>query len=195
MRNGQLAESTQHLSTAIRMSPRNEMYISNLALACLNAHDWEQAQALLERLKNSNDVGIAAAARYNLARLTEVRSAETAHAAQPSAIPAGASAQSLLSHSNAAPTPGSAQAPSAEESGAILFLKGTLASVDCSPGPAATLTIQEGSKTWKMLTSDYEHLIVIGAEQFSCSWSGRKVAVNYRQTEPGRGTLVSLELE
>lgn len=46
-----------------------------------------------------------------------------------------------------------------------------------------------------MLASDYKHLVVIGADQFSCSWSGRRVAVNYRQTQPGRGELVSLELE
>lgn len=67
--------------------------------------------------------------------------------------------------------------------------------MDCSSGPAATLTIQEGSKTWKMLTSDYKHLVVIGADEFSCSWTGRKVAVNYRQKQAGQGTLVSLELE
>ena len=201
MRNGQLAESMQHLSTAIRMSPRSEMYISNLALACLNAHDWDQASAILERLKNSSDAGIAASARFNLARLAEVRSAQQAAAVQAPRVAMAAPAQSLVGASTPA-SPPTATATitatpqrSADESGPILFLKGTLTAVDCSSAPAATLTIREGAKSWKMLTSDYQHLVVIGADQFSCSWSSRKVAVNYRQTQPGQGKLVSLELE
>jgi len=197
MQNHQLTESMQHLSTAIRMSPRNEMYISNLALACLNAHDWDQASTLLERLKDSSDAGIASAARYNLARLAEIRSVQqggTVRAPRVAMAPAG---QSLVGASTPAspPTATAASPPSADESGPIQFLKGTLTAVDCSSAPAATLTIQEGAKNWKMLTSDYQHLVVIGADQFSCSWSSRKVAVNYRQTQPGQGKLVSLELE
>jgi len=197
MQNGQMTESMQHLSMAIRMSPRNEMYISNLALACLNAHDWEQASALLERLKNSIDAGVAAAARHNLARLAEIRSVQQATAVQAPRVAMAAPAQSLVGTSTQAspPTATATPQPSTDESGPILFLKGTLKAVDCSSAPAATLTIQEGAKSWKMLTSDYQHLIVIGADQFSCSWSSRKVAVNYRQTQPGQGNLVSLELE
>src|SRR6185437_3018163 len=173
------------------------MYISNLALACLNAHDWDQASTLLERLKDSSDAGIASAARYNLARLAEIRSVQqgdTVRAPRVAMAPAG---QSLVGASTPAspPTATAASPPSADESGPIQFLKGTLTAVDCSSAPAATLTIQEGAKNWKMLTSDYQHLVVIGADQFSCSWSSRKVAVNYRQTQPGHGKLVSLELE
>ena len=197
MRNGQLSEAMQHLSTAIRLSPRNEMYISNLALAYLNARDWDQAAGILERLKNSSDAGTAAMARFNLARLAEIRSVESAHMVQPVPVATAANSQALLPRSTtpAVASPVPAPASTSTESGPILFLKGTLTAVDCSSGATAILIVQAGTKSWKMLTSDYKHLIVIGADQFSCSWSGRRVAVNYRQTQPGQGELVSLELE
>jgi tetratricopeptide (TPR) repeat protein len=196
MRNGQLPDALQHLSTAIRMSPRNQMYIANLALAYLNAHNWDQASGILQRLENSDDPGIAAMARENLARLAQVKNAEQTRMVQaPRVVSVGP--QSLVGKSTPASTstPTSTPSAAADESGPIQFLKGTLTAVDCSSGPAATLTIQEGAKTWKMLTSDYKHLVVIGADQFSCTWTGRKVAVNYRQKQAGEGTLVSLELE
>jgi hypothetical protein len=37
--------------------------------------------------------------------------------------------------------------------------------------------------------------VVMGADQLSCSWTNRKVAVNYRKNGADSGTLVSLELE
>ena len=198
MRNGQFPQALVDLSTAIRMSPRNETYIANLALAYLNAHNWDEAEGILRRLQNSTDAGVAAMARYNLARLAEVRNAERGGMIQAPRAAAMSQPQALASGttpSSAGPPASPTPQPSAEESGPILFLKGTLAAVDCSAGPAATLTIQQGGKTWKMITADYKHLIVIGADEFSCSWSGRKVAVNYRQRQPGQGTLVSLELQ
>lgn len=196
MRNGQFPQALVDLSSAIRMSPRNETYIANLALAYLNAHNWDQAEGILQRLQSSSDAGIAAMARYNLARLAEIRSSERPGAMPPPRIANMAKPQALASGSNAAsPASPATTEPSPDESGPILFLKGTLRAVDCSAGAAATLTIQQGGKMWKMTTADYKHLIVIGADQFSCSWSGRRVAVNYRQRQPGQGTLVSLELQ
>jgi len=195
MQNGQIPDALLHLSAAIRLSPRNDMYIANLAIAYLDARNWDQASPILERLLNSNEPGIAEMARQNLARLAQVRTAESARAMPQGTVPRAVTTQSLVS--NSTPEPASAAAPqrTPAESGPILFLKGTLTSVDCSPGAAATLTIQVAGKNWTMLTSDYKHLIVIGADEFSCSWKSRQVAVNYRQSQPGQGTLVSLELQ
>jgi hypothetical protein len=43
--------------------------------------------------------------------------------------------------------------------------------------------------------ADTNHLILIGADQFSCAWSKQKVALNYRETSEGEGTVVSLEIQ
>jgi len=82
----------------------------------------------------------------------------------------------------------------APDPGGVLFLKGTLIAVECSSA-AATLTVQSEGKTWKMLTSDYKHLILIGGDEFSCGWHDRKVAINYHKTQSDAGDLVSLELQ
>jgi hypothetical protein len=74
-------------------------------------------------------------------------------------------------------------------------MKGVLVSVDCSAQPAATLTISSGGKRWKMLAPQSKKLILIGADEFSCSWTNRKVSVNYRKTGIDQGNLVSLEFE
>ena len=74
-------------------------------------------------------------------------------------------------------------------------MKGVLISVDCSAAPAATLTISSSGKKWKMLAPQSNKLILIGADEFSCSWKGRKVSVNYRKSGDDQGNLVSLEFE
>jgi hypothetical protein len=78
----------------------------------------------------------------------------------------------------------------------VLFMKGRLVSVDCSPAPSAVLTIVGDGKTWKMLAPEAKNLVVMGnADKLSCSWSNQKVAVNYRKTGEREGRLVSLELQ
>ena len=77
----------------------------------------------------------------------------------------------------------------------LKFLKGKLTSVDCSATPAALVTIISGAKTWKMHVRDSNHVIVIGADKFSCDWTNQKVAVNYREKSTGEGDVVSLELQ
>ena len=68
-------------------------------------------------------------------------------------------------------------------------------SIDCSSPPEATLTVVSGGKTWKMQVPDSKHVLLIGADAFSCSWSKQKVALNYRETGTGVGRVVSIEVQ
>ena len=77
----------------------------------------------------------------------------------------------------------------------IQFLKGKLVAVDCSQAPSAILTVSAGAKVLKLRTQDYKSLTLIGADNFSCDWKGRSVAVNYRAGGKADGELVSVELE
>lgn len=79
--------------------------------------------------------------------------------------------------------------------GAPTFLLGKSSGVDCSVEPSAVLTIVSGSKTLNLKIADRSHLILIGADQFSCSWSNQKVAVNYRLRETGETDVISLEIQ
>ena len=74
------------------------------------------------------------------------------------------------------------------------FVRGVLDSVDCSTDPSAILTVVSGPRTWKMKVADRNHMTLIGADQFSCSWLKQKVAVNYRENG-GEISVISLEIQ
>jgi hypothetical protein len=57
------------------------------------------------------------------------------------------------------------------------------------------LTVTSGKNTWKMTVPDRNHLVLIGADEFSCSWNKEKIAVNYRETAAGQGSVISLEIQ
>ena len=76
----------------------------------------------------------------------------------------------------------------------VKFLKATLVSVDCSKAPAAVLSVSRGSKVLKFGVADYKSLAVIGASDFSCSWKGIAVNLNYRAGGKLDGDLVSVEI-
>jgi hypothetical protein len=43
--------------------------------------------------------------------------------------------------------------------------------------------------------ADIKHVLVIGADAFSCAWVNQKVAVNYRETDQDAGEVVSIEVQ
>jgi hypothetical protein len=47
----------------------------------------------------------------------------------------------------------------------------------------------------KMHIDDSKHVVVIGADEFSCDWKNRNVALNYRVRQDGDGDVVSLEVQ
>ena len=74
-------------------------------------------------------------------------------------------------------------------------MKGKLVSVDCSQTPVAVLTVVSTKKTLKLRTENYKSLLLIGADDFSCSWKDRPVAVNYKAGGKADGDMVSLEVQ
>lgn len=77
----------------------------------------------------------------------------------------------------------------------IQFLKGKLISVDCSQAPSAILTVAAGAKVLRLRTENYKSVMLIGADDFSCDWKSRPVAVNYRPGGKADGDLVSVEVQ
>jgi hypothetical protein len=86
-------------------------------------------------------------------------------------------------------------APPQPDKRPIQFMKGKIVSVDCSQAPSAILTVSAGAKVLKLRTENYKSLMVMGADDFSCQWRNRPVAVNYRAGGKADGDLVSVELE
>ena len=74
------------------------------------------------------------------------------------------------------------------------FFKGRLIAVDCSSAPAAVLTITAQGVVLKLRVGDYKSLLLIGADDFSCTWRDRQVTANYKPGGLSDGDLVSLEV-
>jgi predicted Zn-dependent protease len=198
---GEKKDAIDILQKAVALSPRNPWFKGNLASAYLQAQDLDHAIPLLQELQSSNEPGIASMAAQQLHQVEAYRSAVNKDAAQ--SLSAGTPGQPIAL--NALPDEAGNSPDSSPDrtevhtlppsNDPVLFMKGVLVSVDCSATPAATLTISSGGKKWKMLAPQSKKLILIGADEFSCSWTNRKVSANYRRSGPDQGNLVSLEFE
>jgi tetratricopeptide (TPR) repeat protein len=198
---GEKQEAINALQKAVALSPRNPWAKGNLASAYLQAQDLDHAIPLLQELRMSNEPGIASMAAQQLQQVEAYRSAVSGRGTQ-SGSPETAAQPVELNNvpGEAGASTGSAQGgperrilPTSNDP--VLFMKGVLISVDCSAVPAATLTISSAGKRWKMLAPQSKKLVLIGADEFSCSWTNRKVSVNYRKSGADQGNLVSMEFE
>jgi tetratricopeptide (TPR) repeat protein len=184
--------AVEFLSKAIALSPRNEMYMANLASVYFREQKLDEAVTILKRLKESSNPQVAAMAQQNLENIENYNSVVTRQAE---------TRKKLAEASERAPEPRKVEAadsdviPFKPDPTPVRFMKGKLLSVDCAAAPSAILTVSSGGKTWKMTTRDSKKLVVIGADEFSCSWKNVNVAVNYRPTNDGQGQLVSVELQ
>jgi len=175
---------------AVQLNPRREDYSLNLAQVCLAAGKYDEGIRLLTALSQLKNSWIATAASRELASAKNAKESE-------------ASAKALLQQSDSGPGSQSGDGPSgtvvvSEATSApvpVKFLKGKLLAVDCSSPPVAILNVVSENKTWKFRARDIKHMIVIGADELSCSAANQAVAINFRETGDGTGDLVSLEIQ
>jgi cytochrome c-type biogenesis protein CcmH/NrfG len=183
------------LKKALELSPRNERYLFNLANVCMVNHKVDDAIAIFRFLSGSSDPAVAAQSNQTLAqaisfkertRPTPENRLENSVAQSTQALretadhPTGQEVVDVPVHVSAAP---------------VHFLKGRLISVDCSTVPQALLTVTAGAKSVKLRIRDSAHVILLGADVFSCDWKGKNVAVNYRDGSDGDEDVVSLEIQ
>jgi Flp pilus assembly protein TadD len=193
---GEKDEAVKALVKAVVLSPRNSWYSANLATVYLQQQDFEHAIPLLQELEKSPEPQIASMATQQLEQVEAYQSAMRQRGASATRVEASEeTVEAEVKEDPRQPEQEPVPAPPPGPAPAVLFMRGMLVSVDCSGEPAATLTISSGGKKWKMLAPQAKKLVVMGADQLSCSWTNRKVAVNYRKNGTGSGTLVSLELE
>ena len=195
---GDIPAAIKAIKNAVRLSPRSDLYLLNLAQYSLLAQKWDDAEAIFQRLKTSADPGLAALATQNLERIPGMR------ATPPPLIVRRERATDWSQYDDPkwrrgtpAPAPSVAPEgpPTPPDTRPVKFLKGKLLQVNCSQPPAAVLTVLSGKRTWKLRAADARALVLVGADSFSCDWRGRDVAVNYRESGQTDGDLISLELE
>ena len=187
-RKNDLEQAIQTQTRAVTLSPRNEFFLMNLANYQMQAEKWDLARNTWTSLANSSNPMISANAQEGLNRLQEMENWKKEHPdghivmeREPAVV--SASAQQVSEPVQQLPAQ------------PIAFLKGKIVSVDCSAEPQAMLEVSSGSKTWHLRVADRAKVLLIGADQFSCDWKGKTVAINYRPQAAGSGDVVSLELQ
>jgi tetratricopeptide (TPR) repeat protein len=186
---GKNEESLKALIKAINLNPQNEKYRLNAANVYMNMRQFDKASAVLHTLQKSSNPEVVARAGQVLSFIEESKRAEAEIKKANEQIAQGNSL--LLSYKADADVQTTVAAPV----GSINFVKGKIASVDCSGKPAAILRVMVGGKAWNLKVKDTSHVVVIGADQFSCSWINQRAAVNYRSTGESTGDIVSLEIQ
>jgi tetratricopeptide (TPR) repeat protein len=192
---GDPAKAITTMQKALAISPRNETYLFNMANLYLTNRQSEQAIALLQSLRSSSNREVASHAAAALAQAEQFRSMVqdgTAVYGPGKMVQRETSSDSAENATAISPGP---PATMPRNSGATKYVRGVLTNVDCSAPPLAILTVVSGAKNLKMKVADTNHIVLIGADAFSCSWNKQKVALNYRETSEGEGNVVSLEVQ
>lgn len=193
---GSSVAAMQSERAAMNLSPRDQRYMYHLAQIYITSKKWDAAQALLERLKNSSDPQIAALARERIEQAgTERKYGITNAAAQPKLAPQKTPFDVLEEDAaKRAAVEKTAQTGSTADTRGTKFFKGRLIAVDCSQPPAAILTVVAEGSLLKLRAADYKSLLLIGADDFSCTWRDRRITANYKPGGLSDGDLVSLEM-
>ena len=199
---GEPEKAIATMKKALELSPRNEHYMFNLASVCLANHRFDDAIAIYQNLARSADPEIALRASQSLEQAIDFQeqmaSVELHAGTESGQIPEvqlhirsekGESPEKQ----RAGPEDVMAQAPVAPAP--VHFIKGKLVAVDCSGAPQALLTVTSGTKSIKVHIRDSAHVVLIGADEFSCDWKEKRVAVNYRERPDGEGDAVSIEMQ
>jgi len=194
---GSTPAAMQAERAAMMLSPRNENYVYHLALIYIASKKWEAAEALLDRLRASNNPQISTLAREKLAQAASERKYGIAGAAgtqsklAPQKTPFDVLDEDAAKRSEAEKA---AKVGGPADQRTTKFFKGRLVAVDCSQPPAAILTVTAEGVVLKLRAVDYKSLLLIGADDFSCTWKDRQVNVNYKPGGLTDGDLVSLEV-
>lgn len=194
---GTTSEAMQAERAAMNLSPRNELYVYHLAQIYIAGKKWDAAQALLERLKTGDNPQLAQLAQERLDEIGNERKYGLT-------APGGAQAQLAPQKSPFDVLDEDAAKRSAQEKNQdatqqadtrpTKFIKGRLIAVDCSQPPVAVLTVSTQGVLLKLRAIDYKSLLLIGADDFSCSWHDRQITANYKPGGLSDGDLVSLEM-
>lgn len=187
-RAGDSAAAMASAKKALELNPSNVGYYFTIADMYLHAGKIDDGLGLYRALTKSSDPAVAARASEGVSRIERMQAAMKEAATQaPVALVSSASAIAPQSDTGSTPvaTPGSA----------VKFLKGTIVKVDCSNSPGATLTLTSAGKVWSMQVRDTHHVLVMGADAFSCEWSKQKAALNFRERGELSGTVVSIEIQ
>jgi tetratricopeptide (TPR) repeat protein len=190
---GQPEKGLATMMKAVELSPRNEIYQINLANIYIANRKVDEAITLLRTLASSANPQVVNQANAALAQAVSFK--EQSKSFQPRIEQRIANVDTVRESANVpngrVETEIQVDAPPPP----VRFIKGKLATVDCSTAPQALLSVVSAGRSLKFHIDDTSHLVLLGADNFSCDWKNKSVALNYRQGQNGDGDVVSLEIQ
>jgi tetratricopeptide (TPR) repeat protein len=185
------------IKKAIKINPRNEHFKLNLAQEYMAAAKYDDAIEMFEKLKDSADESIAQSATRQMAMAHEykdkplMRLSERSQPTNDDKEVATSTDSEELKAMEARQRGEEIEKPDTRP---MKYVTGKLLSVDCGKEPSAILRVVGGQKTYSFTAASAKKVVVIGANEFSCLWKDRKVSVNYHESGPLRGDVVSVEV-
>jgi Flp pilus assembly protein TadD len=182
------------MKKAVELSPRNETYQLNLASIYMANRKMDEAIVLLRGLAGSGNPEVASRANTALAQAEDFKERIRSFPAQIGSRTENIEAERETTGVPEGKTQAETQAEPPTPSTPVRFIKGKLSGVDCSAAPQALLSVMSGGRSLKLHVRDSKHVVLIGADEFSCDWKNKIVSLNYRERQDGEGDVVSLEV-
>jgi tetratricopeptide (TPR) repeat protein len=180
---------------AIELNASYEPYQMNLAHLYLQWQKWDDAQAILARLQQSSDPETRQSAQAMIAALESNRELASQMIRDRELKRDDITAPQWRKKNDTTSTTATSDAETKPDNRKVLYMYGRLQSVDCTGDPVAVLMVRSGQKLLKLRAENYKKLLVMGEDEFSCSWRDRRVLVNYKPGGKNDGDVVTLELQ
>ena len=188
------------IRTGTSLSPRDDDMLLTFASVQIANKNFADARALLRFLQTSDNrtvadsaaqmMKVASAARKDEATLAEQRRRYTDPTAPQWKPKPGEPDPTTALNADAEPEP--QQKPDTRKT---QYLKGTLVGVQCPGDRSAELVVVANRKTWRFEVADRSKALLIGADNFECSWKNIPVSINFKASGVDKGDLVSLEVD
>jgi predicted Zn-dependent protease len=196
------AEAIRLLLRACELRPRNEAFKLELGHQYIRARKFDEAQAVLERLKRSSDPAVVASAEKQSADaklFTENKLAQYAEEAKNDSYVSPQwrpkPGQKIDPDMEKLEARSPKEEPEAPDDRPIKFGKGVLLSSTCPADGSVKMKVKFTTKIIDVTAPAKDKIVVIGADGFDCSWKEKRVAVNYRARSAFLADLVSIEVK
>jgi tetratricopeptide (TPR) repeat protein len=182
---------------AIQLAPRKQSFLMDLANIYLAQKKWDDAQAILEKLKSGSNPQLAAQAGKKLDNMPFIKK----YGIDPDTSPGAQETRVIEANSGISnPLPEDlGEKPQLKERAPdkrpVKYVKGKILRVDCDKAPEAILTVLAEGRTLKLHTFDYKSVAIVGADQFSCTWRNQRASINYKAGGTAQGDVVSVEID
>ena len=184
-------EAIQAEQRALQLDPRDERAALNLVSSFMGAQQVSKAIELAQQLTNSSEPAIAQAAVTILQRVQDYKEQMAQSAAARRELEVRVRQVDTATVGSSAASEASGPAAQAPDPSAPIAIAGTLSQVQCLSGGRVNFTVDTGTLSYVLISSDV-HAVKFSGGSFSCGMKNQKVKALFTSGEKGN---VPLEID